>query len=58
MKTYYPIKIKDFSYQGDSVTPKKNRFFESYDEDSIGTNLQVILMKLREIKTVSDGTQN
>ena len=58
MKTYYLLKIKDFSFQADNVTPKKNRFFEGYDGDSIKTNSQVILMKLREIKTVSDATQN
>ena len=55
MKKYYPIQIIDLRFQVDHISPKKIRLFEDYDDNPVNTNFDVILIKHREIKMISDG---
>ena len=57
MKDLYPIQITDLRLQVDHIPPKKIRLFEEYDDNPVITNLFVILIKHREIKTISDGNK-
>ena len=57
MKDYYLLQIVDLRFQVDHISPKKNRIFEEYDENSVNSILYSILIKHREIKMISDGTK-
>ena len=57
MKKYYLIQIIDLRFQVDHISPKKIRLFEEYDPNPVNTNLNVILIKHREIKMISDGNK-
>ena len=57
MKFFYPIQVIDLRFQIDYVTPKKIRLFEEYENAPENTNLNVILIKNREINMVSHGNK-
>ena len=51
MKNFYPIRAIDSRFQIDYTTP----LFEEHQTAPEHTSLYVILIKHKEIKTVSDG---
>ena len=57
MKTYYPIQITDLRFEVDHISPKKIRRFGEYDGNPTNTILYIIVIKHREIKTISDGNK-
>ena len=57
MRIWYPFQIIEHRFQVDHISPKKNRFFEEYDDNAVSTILYIILMKHREIKKISDGSK-
>ena len=57
VKTYYPTRITDLRFQLEFVPPKKNRFFEQYIDNTTHIENYVILIKHREIKSVSEGIE-
>ena len=57
MKNYYPIQIIDLRFQVDHISPKKIRLFEEYVPNPVNTVLNIILIKHREIKKISDGNK-
>ena len=57
MKTFYPIQVIDLRLQIDYITPKMIRLFEEYESAPENINLNVILMKHREIRMVFDGNK-
>ena len=57
MKTFYHNQVIDLRFQIDYITPKKNRFFEEYENAPENTKLYEILIKHREIKMISEGNK-
>ena len=57
MKKYYPFQIIDLRFQVDHISPKKIRLFEEYDDNPTNTYIDIILIKHREIKMISDGNK-
>ena len=58
MKTFNTIQVIDLRFQIDSITAKKIRLSEEYENAPENTNLYVILIKHKEIKMVSDGNKS
>ena len=57
LKTFYLIQVIDLRFQIDYITPKKTRLFEEFENTPQSTNLDVLLIKYKEFKMVSDGTK-
>ena len=55
MKTKYPIQVIDLRYQVDQITPMKIQLFEEYRAAPANAKLFIILIRGREIETISDG---
>ena len=56
MKDYYPFQTLDLRFQEDHISPKKIRIFQDYDDNPVNAISYSILIKHREIKMISDGT--
>ena len=57
MKTNYPIEIFDLRHQTDLITPKKVQLFQEYGVNPNNARLFLILIRRREIESISDGNK-
>ena len=57
MKNFHPIQTIDLRFQVDHNTPKKIQLFEDFSGDLDNERLFVILIRHRQIETISDGNK-
>ena len=57
MKYLYPIQITDLRHQVDHLTPKNIQIFEEFSEDPANERLFLILIRHRQVETISDGNK-
>ena len=59
MKNKYPIQVINLRHQIDHISPKKIQLFEKNKNDPVFANerLYVILTRLKQIETISDGNK-
>ena len=55
MKTKYPFQVIDLGFQVHHINQKKIQLFEEYRADSAKARLFMILIRHRELMTISDG---
>ena len=57
MKNNYPIQLIDLRFQIDHINLRKMGLFEEYRGATNNARLLEIMIKLREIKLISDGNK-
>ena len=57
MKIFFPIQVIDLRFRNDHIKPKKKQLFEELSEKPENGRLFVILIRHKQIETISDGNK-